>query len=94
MLVVGASVRCSGTFSPGLGGCLWLLQGQQEAVQQVQEALQHPAVAQRSLANAGQQHEDPETTAKAKHQQQEPMLADTSMEDFTPLSHLGLIKEC
>lgn len=38
--------RCSGTFSPGLGGCLGLLQGEEEAVQQVQEALQHPAVAQ------------------------------------------------
>lgn len=34
-----------GTFSPGLGSSLGLLQGQQEAVQQVEEALQHSAVA-------------------------------------------------
>lgn len=57
----GAWPGAARTFGPGLGCSLGLLEGQQQAVQKVQEALQDPAVIQGSLANAGQQHEDPGT---------------------------------
>lgn len=44
-----------------MGSSLRLLQWRQQAVQEVQEALQHTAVAQRSLADARQEHKNPGT---------------------------------
>lgn len=54
-----AAVDCRFTFSPALGSSLWLLQWRQQSVQEVKEALQHTAVTQGPLANAGQEHEHP-----------------------------------
>lgn len=47
------------TFSSALSSSLRLLQWREQAIQEVEEALQHTTVTQGSLANAGQEHEYP-----------------------------------